>query len=240
VSVRVPEDATGKLDLAFEEMGEQELKNIARPVRVFRVAASAPTATAEKPAALPLPDKPSVAVLPFTNISGDPEQEYFADGIAEDIVTALLRCPWLFVIARNSTFALKGRAVDVKQVGRELGVRYAIEDVVLIGEAASETGMLNPRIRPSERYGSSAKFGFERMACFAASTAALVFAREVKAQRQVVHTTHRGMGIEPTGSLEHTARPSLRSTTGVNCTYLTKLEKAGGPALSSAATHRRV
>jgi adenylate cyclase len=127
VSARVQEDAAGKVDLAFEDMGEQALKNIARPVRVFRVAASAPTPTAEKPAALPLPDKPSVAVLPFTNISGDPEREYFADGIAEDIVTALLRCPWLFVIARNSTFALKGRAVDAKQVGRELGVRYVLE-----------------------------------------------------------------------------------------------------------------
>jgi len=127
VSARVQEDVAGKLDLAFEDIGEQELKNIARPVHVFRVTAKGVAQPNEQPLALPLPDKPSVAVLPFTNMSSAPEQEFFADGIAEDIITALSRYPSLFVIARNSCFTYKGRAVDVKQVGRELGVRYVLE-----------------------------------------------------------------------------------------------------------------
>ena len=118
----------GKIEAEFADMGEQSLKNIARPLRVYR--AGSPSA-AKQPispaAALPLPDKPSIAVLPFANMSGDPEQEFFADGIAEDIITALSRYPSLFVIARNSSFIYKGRAVDVKQVGRELGVRYVLE-----------------------------------------------------------------------------------------------------------------
>jgi TolB-like protein len=121
----------GKLDITFEDAGEQQLKNIAVPVRVFRVRpAGAPgTAAAPRPA-LALPDKPSIAVLPFQNMSGDPEQEYFADGIVEDIVTALSRFRNLFVISRNSSFTYKGHAVDVKQVGRELGVRYVLEGSV--------------------------------------------------------------------------------------------------------------
>src|SRR6266436_811729 len=127
VSARVQEDAVGKLDLAFEDIGEQELKNIARPVRVFRVASKGIAPPHEPAATLPLPDKPSVAVLPFTNMSGDPEQEFFADGIAEDLITSLSRYPSLFVIARNSCLTYKGRAFDVKQVGRELGVRYVLE-----------------------------------------------------------------------------------------------------------------
>ena len=129
VSERVQEDATGKLDLAFEDMGEQELKNIARPVRVFRVRPGPPAHDGRytpQPSHT-LPDKPSVAVLPFTNMSGDPEQEFFADGITEDIINALSLYPSLFVIARNSCFTYKGRAVDVKQVARELGVRYVLE-----------------------------------------------------------------------------------------------------------------
>ena len=135
VSARVQEDAAGRLDLTFDDMGEQALKNIARPVRVYRVRATGATPTETTPKATPteiapalaLPDKPSIAVLPFQNMSGDPEQEFFADGIAEDIITALSRYPSLFVIARNSSFTYKGRAVDVKQVGRELGVRYVLE-----------------------------------------------------------------------------------------------------------------
>src|SRR5207247_5668119 len=102
--------------------------NIARPLRTYRLRLdSSPVQT--KPA-LPLPDKPSIAVLPFQNMSGDPEQEYFADGIVEEIITALSRFRQLFVIARNSAFTYKGRAVDVKQVGRELGVRYVLEGSV--------------------------------------------------------------------------------------------------------------
>ena len=121
VSARVQEDATGRLDLDFEDIGQQQLKNIARPVRAYRVATSARGAITRHDADPPLPDKPSIAVLPFQNISGDPEQEYFADGMVEEIITALSRIRWLFVIARNSSFTYKGRAIDVKQVGRELG-----------------------------------------------------------------------------------------------------------------------
>jgi len=128
VSARVQEDAVGKLDLAFEDLGEQALKNIARPVRAYRIAiAGAVSATAQETPALALPDKPSIAVLPFSNMSSDPEQEFVADGIAEDVITALSRYPSLFVIARNSCLTYKGRAIDVKQVGRELGVRYVLE-----------------------------------------------------------------------------------------------------------------
>src|SRR6516162_5399125 len=127
VSVRVQEDAAGKLDLAFEDMGDQALKNIARPVRAYRVVTAAGSAATRAISGPPLPDKPSIAVLPFANMSGDPEQEYFADGMVEEIITALSRIRWLFVIARNSSFTYKGRTVDVKQVGRELGVRYVLE-----------------------------------------------------------------------------------------------------------------
>ena len=130
VSARVQEDAVGKLDLAFEDMGEQALKNIARPVRAYKVATGGGSATAPETPTLARPDKPSIAVLPFANMSGDPEQEYFADGMVEEIITALSRIRWLFVIARNSTFTYKGKPVDVKQVGRELGVRYVLEGSV--------------------------------------------------------------------------------------------------------------
>jgi adenylate cyclase len=128
-------------DLAFKDLGCARLKNIAEPIRVFAVetdlsirAKSAlstqPEANATRPAAPALPDKPSIAVLPFQNMSGDPEQEYFTDGIVEDIITALSRFPQLFVIARNSSFAFKGRSIDMRLVGRELGVRYLLEGSV--------------------------------------------------------------------------------------------------------------
>jgi adenylate cyclase len=135
VSARVQEDAAGKLDITFDDLGEQSLKNIARPVRVYRVRLtpmeSHLTALPAEPApVLTLPDKPSIAVLPFQNMSGDPEQEYFADGMVEEIITALSRIRWFFVIARNSSFAYKGQSPDVKQVGRELGVRYVLEGSV--------------------------------------------------------------------------------------------------------------
>jgi adenylate cyclase len=125
VSARVQEDAAGKIDAEFEDLGEQYLHNITRPVRVYQIGGG----TASRPG-LPLPDKPSIAILAFTNMSGDPEQEFFADGIAEDIVTALSKSRWLFVIARNSSFTYKGRAVEVRDIGRELGVRYVLEGSV--------------------------------------------------------------------------------------------------------------
>ncbi len=129
VAAIVHDQVRDKLDCAFDDIGEQTFKNIARPVRVFRMRLDRALASPAGPA-LVLPDKPSIAVLPFANMSGDPEQEYFADGMVEEIVTALSHIRWLFVIARNSTFTYKGRAVDVKEVGRELGVRYVLEGSV--------------------------------------------------------------------------------------------------------------
>ena len=133
LSGNVHEQVQGKLEAHFEDGGEQEVKNITRPIRVWRWS---DTNLQELPAIprgtepLPLPDKPSIAVLPFENMSGDPEQEFFSDGVAEDIITELSRYNELFVIARNSTFTFKGRAIDVKQVARELGVRYVLEGSV--------------------------------------------------------------------------------------------------------------
>jgi TolB-like protein/class 3 adenylate cyclase len=137
VSRVVRDQVRDKLGFAFDDRGEQQVKNIARPVRVFDVnmAGEAMTLTPDTAARAPLalPDKPSIAVLPFQNMSGDPEQEYFADGMVEEIVTALSRIRWLFVIARNSSFTYKGRSVGVKQVGRELGVHYVLEGSVRKG-----------------------------------------------------------------------------------------------------------
>src|SRR5271165_5795418 len=130
VSARVQEDAAGRLDLAFEDMGERALKNIARPVRAYRVVTAGGSAVPRTEYGSTLPDKPSIAVLPFAYMSGDPEQEYFVDGMVEEIITALSRIRWLFVIARNSSFAYKGQSPDVKRVGRELGVRYVLEGSV--------------------------------------------------------------------------------------------------------------
>ena len=131
ISEKVYSEIEGKLDVGFEDRGEQHLKNIAKPVRAYAVRVGAHSALAERLSAVPpLPDKPSVAVLPFENMSGDPEQEYFADGMVEEITTALSRFKWLFVIARNSSFTFKGKNVDVKEVGRKLGVRYVLEGAV--------------------------------------------------------------------------------------------------------------
>jgi adenylate cyclase len=131
VSGTVRDHIGERLGLRFDDLGGQALKNITRPARVYRVAPTHRIADApETRPSLPLPDKPSLAVLPFQNMSGDPEQEYFADGIVEEITTAISRFPWLYVIARNSAFTYKGKAVDVKQVARELGVRYVLEGSV--------------------------------------------------------------------------------------------------------------
>jgi TolB-like protein len=126
ISNAVFEQIRGRVPVGLDDLGEKAVKNIDRPIRVFRVRGG--PAAAEAPP--PLPDKPSIAVLPFSNMSGDLAQEHFADGIAEDIITGLSRLRWLFVIARNSTFSYKGRSIDVRQVGRELGVRYILEGSV--------------------------------------------------------------------------------------------------------------
>jgi adenylate cyclase len=143
VSRAVHDQVRDRIDSAFEDKGEIALKNIARPVQVFAIAGAKGAAVNEAPPALALPDKPSIAVLPFQNMSGDPEQEYFADGMVEDIITALSRFKSLFVIARNSSFTYKGKAVDIKQVGRELGVRYVLEGSVRkAGNRVRITGQL--------------------------------------------------------------------------------------------------
>jgi len=129
ISARVHEDARDRLDLAFEDQGPRALKNIARPVHVWRWSpAGMPIrATTAGDGLLALPDKPSIAVLPFDNMSGDPQQEYFTDGITDDVITELARFHELFVIARNSSFSYKGKSADIRQIGRELGVRYVLE-----------------------------------------------------------------------------------------------------------------
>ena len=134
VSDAVQGAVRGKVAATFVDQGEQPVKNLPHPVRTFGVhpdgGTDAPTADAYRAQPPPLPDRPSLAVLPFTNMSGDPEQDYFADGMVEDIITALARTRLFFVIARNSTFVYKGKAVDIKRVGRELGVRYVLEGSV--------------------------------------------------------------------------------------------------------------
>ena len=156
VSGRVQEDARGKLDVSFEDAGEQQLKNIARPVRVYRVRFAGGDTQAAIPQRLALPDKPSIAVLPFQNMSGDPEQEYFADGITEDILTELSRFRELFVIARNSSFAYKaGGGYAGGQ--RRLGVRCVVEGSVQKADnrvrsqcswSTRAGGILGPALRP--------------------------------------------------------------------------------------------
>jgi TolB-like protein len=122
--------------MTFVDLGAQEVKNIHEPIRAYKVGApskpgaAAPARVAEAESPPPLPDRPSIAVLAFDNMSGDPEQEYFADGMVEEIITALSRFKWLFVIARNSSFTFKGQAIDVKEIGRRLGVRYVLEGSV--------------------------------------------------------------------------------------------------------------
>ena len=128
ISAVVHDQIGNRLPVAFDDLGEQKVKNIAQTIRVYRVQLERPPA--RPVASPPLSDKPSIAVLPFQNMSGDPEQEYFADRMVEEIITALSRIRWLFVIARNSSFTYKGQAVDIKRVGRELGVRYVLEGSV--------------------------------------------------------------------------------------------------------------
>ncbi len=143
----VSEDAwrqvEGKVAAQFTDIGEPPLKNIARPIRVFRIDPSDGTVAAPAAAERPLSANASIAVLPFANLSGDAEQDYFADGMVEDIITGLARIKWLFVIARNSSFVYKGKVVDMKQVGRELGVRYVLEGSVRkAGNRVRITGQL--------------------------------------------------------------------------------------------------
>jgi len=160
ISGAVHDQVRGKVDVIFEDAGTQQLKNIAMPVRVSRVRAGAQKVLT-KPA-LALPDKPSIVVLPFQNMSGDPEQEYFADGMVEEIITALSRFKALFVIARNSSFTYKGRAVDVKQVGQELGVQYMLEGSVRkAGNRVRITGQLVDTTTGANLWGDRFEGGLE-------------------------------------------------------------------------------
>ena len=156
VSGGVYDQVRGKLPLGFENLGEKEVKNISSPVRVYRVLGSAPSGATPamihsagtlKAGTPPLPDKPSIAVLPFNNMSGDPEQEYFSDGITEDLITDLSKLSGLFVIARNSTFAFKGKSPDVRRVAQELGVRYVLEGSV---RRAGQKVRINAQLIDSE------------------------------------------------------------------------------------------
>jgi adenylate cyclase len=146
------------LPLTYADLGPQAVKNIEEPIRAYLVGPVASDAATPNPPpqpfrALPLPDKPSLVVLPFTNLSGDPEQEYLADGITDEIITALAKVRWFFVIAGNSSFTFKGRAVDTKHVGRDLGVRYVLEGSVRkagqrlrITRSASRSGNRQPSL----------------------------------------------------------------------------------------------
>src|SRR5271156_6530377 len=201
VSRVVRDQVRDRLEIAFEDMGEQQIKNIARPVRVHRVRlGEKPPASGKPPTApapLALPDKPSIAVLPFANMSGDPEQEYFVDGMVEEIITALSRIRWLFVLARNSSFTYKGQAVDVKQVGRELGVRYVLEGSVRkAGNRVRITGQLIDAVSGThlwaDRFDGSLEDVFELQDKVASSVAGV---------------------IEPSLQAAETARSAARPTT---------------------------
>jgi adenylate cyclase len=174
VSRVVRDQVCDKLDIAFEDRGERQVKNIARPVHVYRIPIS-DNATASTP----FPDKPSIAVLPFDNMSGDQEQEYFADGMVEEITTALSHIRWLFVIARNSSFTYKGQAVDVKHVGRELGVRYVLEGSVRKGGdrvriAAQLIGAVTGTHLWADRFDGSREDVFELQDGVASSVAGVI------------------------------------------------------------------
>ncbi|MGC1886308.1 MAG: adenylate/guanylate cyclase domain-containing protein [Stellaceae bacterium] len=170
----------GKIAAEFTDIGEQALKNITRPVRTYRVMAAPGAASIRASSGPPLPDKPSIAVLPFANMSGDPEQEYFADGMVEEIITALSRIRWLFVIARNSTSTYIGQTVDdVKQIGRELGVRYVLEGSVRkaggrVRIAAQLIDALNGAHLWADRFDGSLEDVFELQDQVASSVAGVI------------------------------------------------------------------
>jgi adenylate cyclase len=198
VSASAWEHARGKVSFGADDIGEYQLKNIERPVRVFRITSGASATVTRKP--LPLPDKPSIAVLPFQNLSGDPEQEYFADGMVEDIIGGLSRIGWLFVIARNSSFTYKGKTVDAKQVGRELGVRYVLEGSVRkAGSRVRITGQLIDAMTGghiwADRFDSALEDVFDLQDRL---TASVVGAIEPRLQRAEIERA----GRKPTESLD--------------------------------------
>ena len=180
ISGTVRDQIGTKLAVSFVDLGEQQVKNIAQPIKAYRIRnETSPTIAPTMGSSLPLPDKPSIAVLPFANMSGDSEQEYFADGMVEEIITALSRIRWLFVIARNSTFTYKGQPVDVKQVGRELGVRYVLEGSVRkAGQRVRITGQLIDAVTGThlwaDRFDGSLEDVFELQDKVATSVAGII------------------------------------------------------------------
>jgi TolB-like protein/class 3 adenylate cyclase len=241
ISAIVHDQVRGRLDCGFEDIGEQSLKNIARPVRVYRVRAAAPPPGP----ALPLPDKPSIAVLPFQNISGDPEQEYFADGMVEEIITALSRIQWLFVIARNSTFTYKGRAVDVKEVGRELGVRYVLEGSVRkAGSQVRITGQLIDALTGThlwaDRFDGSLENVFELQDKIAVSVAGMIEptlqAAEIRrsGERSTADLTAYDRYLRAVAALYPVTKKRVIEALGL-LEQATAIDRRYGPALSLAA-----
>jgi adenylate cyclase len=242
------EQVNGKVEVTFVDIGEQTLKNISRSIRAYRVmqeqlthqsAVSAPLLS------LPLPDKPSVAVLPFENMSGDPDQEYFADGMVEEIITALSRFRELFVIARNSTFTFKGKAVDVKQVGRGLGVRYVLEGSVRKGSGnrvritaqliEAETGAH----LWADRFDGSLEDVFDLQDMVASNVAGII-GPTVRAA-ETVRSARRPIADLTAYDLHLRARALVSSSTGQGAEALRLVEQAlaldpdYGPALGLAA-----
>ena len=212
ISRNVRDAVAGRVKATFEDLGGLSLKNIERPVRAFRVhweasawrpqaaseATVAPAAAPQVP--LPLPDKPSIAVLPFQNMSGDPEQEYFVDGLVEDIITGLSRFKSLFVIARNSTFAYKGKSPDIRQVGRELGVRYVLEGSVRkVGNRIRISGQLidaaNATHLWADRFDGALEDVFELQDRVTANVVGIIAPRVEQAEIERVRS-------KPAGSLE--------------------------------------
>ena len=192
-----------KLPVEFIDLGEQRVKNIAQPIKAYRINSEiSPIGTQlVGGSSLPLPDKPSIAVLPFANLSGDPEQEYFADGMVEEITTAISRLRWLFVIARNSSFTYKGQTIDVKRVGRELGVRYVLEGSVRkAGQRVRITGQLIDAATGAhiwaDRFDGALEDIFELQHQIAGS---VVGAIEPKLRQSEIERTAR----KPTESLDH-------------------------------------
>jgi adenylate cyclase len=210
-----------KLPLSLIDLGEQRVKNIAQPIRAYQITGeTSPTVPPVGVSLLPLPDKPSIAVLPFQNMSGDPEQEYFADGMVEEIITALSRIRWLFVIARNSTFTYKGQSVDVKQVGRDLGVRYVLEGSVRkAGRRVRITGQLVDALNGTHLWADRFDGSLEEL-------------EDVFELRDKVAISTAGV-IEPTLQVAETVRSASRPTHDLTAydLYL----RADAMVLSSAA-----
>ena len=242
VSRVVRDQVRDKLDFAFEDQGAQQVKNIARAVHIYRVAM---VENARAKAPLSLPDKPSIAVLPFANMSGDPEQEYFADGMVEEIITALSQIRWLFVIARNSTFTYKGRAVDVKQVGRELGVRYVLEGSVRkAGTQVRITGQLIDALTDvhlwASRFDGSLENIFELQDRVAVSVAGVIEpalqAAEIRrsAARPTTDLSAYDLYLRALAAFNQFARERVFEALGL-LEQAIEIDRRYGPALSWAA-----